>query len=102
MSARVHRWSRWAVVVGLLVAVGASIAAMNWYSTWTSFARLDAGSGRGGVSLATVESQANFQRWVLVTLVALVVAVAAMASEWLSRTKAADDLRRERLLGTNR
>ena len=102
MSARVLRWSRWAVVVGLLVAVGASIAAMNWYSTWTSFARLDAASGRGGVSLLAVESQANFQRWVLVALVSLVVAVAAIASEWLPRTKAADDLGSERFVGTNR
>ncbi len=50
----------------------------------------------------TVESQANFQRWVLVALVSLVVAVAAMASEWLPRTKPADVLRRERFVGTNR
>ena len=102
MSARVLRWSRWAVVVGLLVAVGASIAAINWYSTWTSFARLDAGSGGGGLSLLTVESQANFERWVLVALVSLVVAVAAMASEWLRRSDAADVLPRERFVGTDR
>ena len=88
-------------MVGLLVAVGASIAAMNWYSTWTSFAHLDAGSGRGGISLSTVESQASFQRWVLVALISLVVAVAAMASEWLPRTKAADVVRRERLEATD-
>ena len=86
----------------LLVAVGASIAAMNWYGTWTSFARLDAGTGRGGVSLLTVESQANFERWVLVALVSLVVAVAAMASEWLLRTNAADNVRREPFVATNR
>ena len=30
--------------------------------------------------LLTVESQANFERWVLVALVSLVVAVAAMAA----------------------
>ena len=99
MSAQVSRWSRWAVVVGLLVAVGASIAAMNWYSIWSSFANLDAGSGRGGISHSTVESQANFQRWVLVALISLVVAVAAMASEWLPRTKV---VRRDRLEATDR
>ena len=102
MSAQVSRWSRWAVVVGLLVAAGASIAAMNWYGTWTSFAQLDAGSGRGGISLSTVEAQANFQRWVLVALISLVVAVAAMASEWLPRTNAAIVVRRERLEATDR
>jgi len=102
MSAQVSHWSRWAVVVGLLVAVGASIAAMNWYGTWTSFAQLDAGSGRGGISLSTVEAQANFQRWVLVALISLVVAVAAMASEWLPRTNAAIVVRRERLEATDR
>ena len=89
-------------MVGLLVAVGASIAAMNWYSTWTSFAHLDAVSGRGGISLSTVESQADFQRWVLVALISLVVAVAAMASEWLPRTNAVNVLRRERLEATDR
>ena len=45
------------------------------------------GVRRGGISLSTVDSQANFQRWVLVALISLVVAVAAMASEWLPRTK---------------
>jgi hypothetical protein len=84
-------------VVGLLVAAGASIAAMNWYRTWTSFAHLDAGPGRGGTSFVTVDSQASFQRWVLVALVSLVITVAAMASEWLSRTNAADVARPERL-----
>jgi hypothetical protein len=102
MSAQVSRWSRWAVVVGLLVAVGASIAAVNWYSTWTSFAHLDAGTGRGVVSLSTVESQVNFQRWVLMALISLVVVVAAMASEWLSRAPAADVVPRERLEATDR
>jgi hypothetical protein len=99
MSAQVSYWSRWAVVVGLLVAAGASIAAMNWYSSWMFFARLDAGSGGGGVSLATVDSQGNFQRWVLVALVSLVVAVAAMAFEWLRPTAV---VRRERLEATDR
>ena len=102
MSARVSRWSRRAVVVGLIVAVGASIAAMNWYSTWTSFSHLDAGSGRGGISLLTVESQANFQRWVLVSLISLVVAVAAMASEWLPRTNRGNSVRRDRLTAADR
>lgn len=85
---------------GLLVAVGASIAAVNWYGTWTSFARLDAETGRGGVSLLTVDSQANFERWVLVACVSLVIAVAAMASEWLLRTNAADHVRRETYVAT--
>ena len=86
-------------MVGLLVAVGASIAAMNWYSIWTSFANLDAGSGRGGISHSTVESQANFQRWVLVALISLVVPVDAIASEWLPRTNV---LRRDRLEAIDR
>jgi hypothetical protein len=84
------------VVFALVAAVGASIAAMNWFSIWTSFAHIDVGSGQGGTSFATVESQANFQRWALVALISLVVAVAAMASEWLPRTNAADVVRRER------
>jgi hypothetical protein len=75
---------------------------MNWYSIWTSFAHLDAGSGRGGISLSTVESQANFQRWALVALVSLVVAVVAMASEWLPRTNAANVVRRDGLEATDR
>ena len=73
-------------MVAVLVAVGASIAAVNWYGTWTSFAALDVESGRGGVSRLTVDSQATFQRWVLVALISLVVAVALMASQWLTRT----------------
>ncbi len=89
------------MVVGLLVAVGAIVAAMNWYSTWTSFARLDTGSGQGGVRLLTVDSQANFQRWVLVALISLTVAVAAMASQWLSRTKVTNIERRKQLEATN-
>lgn len=97
MSAKVSQWSRWAVVVGLLVAVGSCIAAVNWYSTWTSFARVDAESGRGAVSLVTVNSQANFQQWVLVTLIALVVATAAMASQWLTGTNADRSARGEPL-----
>ena len=101
MSAQVSRWSRWAVVVGLLVAAGACIAAMNWYSTWTSFARVDAESGGGAISLLAVESQANFQRWVLVALISLVVAVAAMASEWLTRANSAKLGRREGLEAVN-
>ena len=83
----------------MLVAVGASIAAVNWYSIWMSFAQLDARSGVGGVSLATVDSQGSFQRWVLVALISLVVAVAALASEWLPRTAV---VRRERLEATDR
>lgn len=79
--------------------MGAGIAAMNWYSTWTFFAQLDAESAGGGMSFATVESQSNFQRWVLVALVSLVVAVAAMASEWLPRAAV---VRRERLEATDR
>ena len=68
-------------------------------SLLTSFANLDAGSDRGGISHSTVESQANFQRWVLVALISLVVAVAAMASEWLPRTNV---VRRDRLEATDR
>ena len=89
-------------MVGLVVAVGATIAAMNWYGIWSSFAVLDAGSGEGGTSLLTVEAQASFQRWVLVALVSLVVAVAAMASQWLPRVNAANVIRRERLGATDR
>ena len=89
-------------MIGLLVAVGASIAAMNWYGTWSSFAHLDAGSGRGGLSLVTVDSQANYQRWVLVALISLVVAVAALATERLSRTNAATVVSRGRLEATDR
>ena len=101
MSPQLSPWSRWAVVVGLLAAVGASIAAANWYSIWTSFAHLDAAS-RGGISFSTVESQANFERWALVALISLVVAVAAMASEWLPQMNAATVARRERLEATDR
>ncbi len=61
---------------------------MNWYGTWTSFARLDVDSGRGAISLVTVEAQANLQRWVLVALIALVVSAAALAREWLGRHNA--------------
>ena len=88
MSATRVRWSRRAVVLALLVAAGACVAAMNWFSTWTSFARLDVDSGGGAVSLSTVEAQANLQRWVLVALMSLVVAAAALASEWLARPDA--------------
>lgn len=89
------------MVVGLLVAAGASTAAVNWYSTWSSFAHLDAGTGRGALSLSTVDAQADFQRWVLVALIALVVAVAAMASERMPRTNA-PNVARERLNATGR
>ena len=61
---------------------------MNWYNIWTSFAQLDVHSGRGATSPVTLESQANFQRWVLVTLIALVVSTAAMASTWMGRPNA--------------
>ena|SRR6187200_67402 len=102
MTGRVARASRWTVVVGLVVAVGATIAAMNWYGIWSSFAELEAGSGEGGTSLLTVESQASFQRWVLVALASLVVAVAAMASQWPPRADAASVVPRERLGATDR
>ena len=54
------------------------------------------------MSFSTVESQANFERWALVALISLVVAVAAMASEWLPRMNAATVARRERLEATDR
>lgn len=100
MSTLTPSWSRWVVALSLVVAAGASIAAMNWYGTWDSFARLDAGSG-GGVSLSTVESQANFQRWVLVALVSLVVAVATMARDRLVALKG-ELFKRSRLQATGR
>lgn len=89
-------------MVGLLVAVGATIAAMNWYGTWTSFAHLDAGTGEGGTSLMTVESQASFQRWVLVALISMVVAVVALATQYLPRANAANVVPRERPQATDR
>ena len=102
MTGRVARASRWTVVVGLVVAVGATIAAMNWYGIWSSLAELDAESGEGRTSLLTVESQASFQRWILVALVSLVVTVAAMASQWLPRANAANVAPRERIGATDR
>lgn len=86
MSETVPQWSRWSVIVGLLVAAGSCVAAMNWHSTWTSFARLDAESSGGAISMLTVEAQANYQRWVLVALVSLVIVAVVMASELLART----------------
>jgi len=83
--------------VGLLVAVGACVAAANWYGTWTSFAHLDAESGGGSMSLSTVDSQAGFQRWVLVALISLVVAAVALASDWLTRSQAGGVLKAEPL-----
>ena len=49
-----------------------------------------------------VQSQANFQRWVLVSLDSLVVAVAAMAIEWLPRTNGGNGVRRHRLTAADR
>ncbi len=61
---------------------------MNWYNIWMSFSRLDIDSGRGATSPETLESQANFLRWVLVTLIAVIVSTAAMASTWRGRPDA--------------
>jgi hypothetical protein len=86
MSTRRSYWLRLVVVVGLLVAVGACAAAVNWYGIWTSFAHLDVESRGGSTSLSTVDSQAKFQRWVLVALVSLVVATVVMASDRLTQS----------------
>lgn len=66
------------VAVSLAVAVGSTVAAMNWYGIWHSFALLDT-EGTSGVSVVTVEGQAMFQQWTLVTVVALMVCVTAIA-----------------------
>ena len=87
MSATRSHWSRWAVTVGLFIAAAACIAAMNWYNIWMSFAQLDIDSSRA-TSPVTLESQATFQQWVLVTLISLVVSTAAMASTWMGRPNA--------------
>lgn len=60
---------------------------MNWYTIWMSFAQLDINSGRA-TTLATLESQATFQQWALVTLISLVVSAAAMASTCMGRPNA--------------
>jgi hypothetical protein len=75
--------AHWVVVVGVLVAAGSSIAAVNWYRTWSFFARLDVEAGRGPVSSSTVESQANLLRWVLIAVISLVVCAMAVGLSWL-------------------
>lgn len=75
--------ARWIAVLALLVAAGSSVAALNWYGTWASFARLDVQSGQGVVSAATVEALANLQQWVLTAVISVVVCAAAIASAWL-------------------
>lgn len=81
------RVAAWAAGLGLCVAAGSSLAAVNWYLTWASFARLDVESGQGTVSAATVEAMATSQRWILTAVIALVVCVAALVSAGLSPVK---------------
>lgn len=81
------RIARWAAGIGLVVAAGASLAAVNWYRTWASFARMDVESGQGAVSAATVEAMATLQQWTLTAVIALVVCFAAMVSARLSPTR---------------
>lgn len=81
------RVAAWAAGLGLCVAAGSSLAAVNWYLTWASFARLDVESGQGTVSAATVEAMATSQRWILTAVIALVVCVAAVVSARLSPVK---------------
>lgn len=80
MPARVATWAAW---LGLTVAVGSSIAAVNWYRTWASFAKLDVESGRG-MSASTFEAMTPLQQWLLTAVIALIVCAAAMASVRLS------------------
>ena len=81
------RVAAWAAALALCVAAGSSLAAVNWYLTWASFARLDVESGQGTVSAATVEAIATSQRWILTAVIALVVCVAALVSTRLSPVK---------------
>ncbi|MCA1783502.1 MAG: hypothetical protein ABR500_06690 [Dermatophilaceae bacterium] len=79
------RPGQWIAVLALLIAAGSSVAALNWYGTWASFARLDVQSGQGVVSGATVEAVVNYQQWMLSAVICLVVFAAASASTWLPR-----------------
>ena len=85
------RVAAWAAGLGLCVAAGSSLAAVNWYLTWASFARRDVESGQGTVSAATVEAIATSQRWILTAVIALVVCVAALVSARLSPGKIGSD-----------
>jgi hypothetical protein len=70
-----NRGLDWVAAGALLVAAGAVVAAVNWYSTWSFFARLDVQRG-GGAGAISVESQQTFMQWVVVALGALVCAAA--------------------------
>lgn len=80
------RAARWIAGLALLIAAGSSVAALNWYGTWASFARLDVQSGQGAVSAATVEASATLQQWILTVAICLVVYAGATASAWLPKT----------------
>lgn len=79
MSNAASSWVRRLAVVGMLAGAGAIVAALNWHGIWSSLALTDVQSGTGATSLATMEAQASFQRWVLVALISLGVCVAAVA-----------------------
>lgn len=82
-------WLRGLTVIGLLAGGGAIVAAVNWHGIWSSFGLIDVQSGTGAISLATVQAQASFQRWVLVALVFFGVFAAALAS-WVLRRPGTD------------
>ena len=78
-------WLRWLAVIGLLVGGGAMVAAVNWHGIWSSLGLIDVQSGTGAISLATLEAQASFQRWVLVALVSIGASAAALTFGVLRR-----------------
>jgi hypothetical protein len=84
MGDRADRIARTLVIVGLLVAAGSAVAAINWHRTWAAFA-IKANAGNSIVAQSAMET---FQTWVLVCLVSLTVALGALAWCTLRRTAA--------------
>lgn len=84
MGQRVDRLARTVTVVGLAVAAGSAVAALNWHRIWVAFAV----KGADGNSVVANEALDTFQTWVLVCLASLVVAVAGLARTSLRRASA--------------
>lgn len=81
MGQRVDRLARTVVIVGLAVAAGSAVAALNWHRIWVAFAV----QGTDGNSVVANDALDTFQTWVLVCLASLVVAVAGLARASLWR-----------------
>lgn len=84
MGDRANRIARTLVVVGVLVAAGSAVAAINWHRTWAAFAI----KANAGDSIGAQSAMNTFQTWALVCLVSLTVAVGAPAWTTLRRTAA--------------